>query len=106
MEETMDETTHDFHVMQILSYTPAQQQTLGLDASLELIGNNKEEWQNVFISIGWECGDTTAILEKLLGYSNKHSNAVMLHYPLKEDVRIEVFVFDHAVRLYLENHYK
>lgn len=102
----MEEKIHNFHVMQILSYTPAQQQTLGLDASLELFGHDKKEWKNVFLGIGRECGDTASILEKLLRYSNDHYNAVMLHYPLNEDVRIEVFVFDHAIRFYLQDRYK
>lgn len=97
---------HDFHVMEIISYTPAQQQTLGLDTSLELTGDNKEEWRNVFLGIAREEGDAVNILGKLVGYSNKHTRAVTLHYPLEEDVCIEVFVFDNAIRFCLQDRYK
>jgi len=102
----MDEHSTGFHVMTVMSLTSAQRQTLGLHVSLELIGQNKEDWRNVFLRIGAGGGDVANILGQLLGISTKHMKTTMFHPTLGTDVCVEVFVFDDAAKKRVHNKFK
>jgi len=106
ISDTMAEHSNEFHVMTVMSLTAAQRLALKIHVSLELIGENKEEWRRVFLGIGAGGGDVANILGQLLGYSSKHMKTIMFHPALNDDVCVEVFVFDNASKMHLQNKYK